>query len=199
MKPADEIQIVKPGVAVWQAYDAAVKTDLMSCAFETPGGLVLCDPIALQAAAMDELLGLDPAGRVAGILLTSANHQRDSEAIARRFDVGIWARSAVQGEVHATHWFEEGESPLGAKAIALEGFAIGETAYLNDGVLILGDAIINLPPFGFSVLPDKYCEDPKLARESLKKLLRLPAGMLVFAHGLPIVADASAKLATLLD
>jgi glyoxylase-like metal-dependent hydrolase (beta-lactamase superfamily II) len=101
--------------------------------------------------------------------------------------------------VAADRWFEDGESlPGGVEAISLDGFGPGETAFWREGVLIAGDALIHLPPYGFSMLPDKYCADPKKGRESLKKLLRLPVETLAFAHGLPIVANARERLAGLL-
>ena len=87
---------------------------------------------------------------------------------------------------------------FGAEAISLEGFAAGETAFWIDGLLVVGDALINTAPYGFAILPDKYCDDPKLARESLKKLLRFPVQIMAFAHGLPIVSQAGERLAGLL-
>jgi hypothetical protein len=198
MQPASETQIIRPGLAYWQAYDPAVKTDLCCCAFDSPEGLVFCDPVPLEAAALDDLLDLQGKGRAPGaILLTSANHERHAAALARQFGLEIWARSAARGHVAATRWFEEGDCLFGAEAIALEGFAAGETAFHLEGVLLLGDALINIAPYGFAILPDKYCEDPKLARESLRKLLRYPVEVLAFAHGLPIVSEAGSRLAAL--
>jgi hypothetical protein len=195
MKPAAEYQIVRPGLAFWQGYDPNVKTDLCCCAFETADGLVFCDPVPLAAEAMDELL----AGRMPrGILITSANHERNATDLARQYGIEIWAGAGAQGEIAATRWFEEGEILFGAEAISLEGFAAGETAFWIDGLLVVGDALINTAPYGFAILPDKYCDDPKLARESLKKLLRFPVQIMAFAHGLPIVSQAGERLAGLL-
>jgi hypothetical protein len=194
MEAAPETQIVRPGLAFWQAYDPAVKTDLCCCAFQTPAGLVFCDPVPLDPPALEELL----AGRApAGILLTSANHERGAPALARRFGLDIWAHSAARGEVAATRWFEDGARICGAEAVTLEGFAPGETAFWIDGILVLGDALLNIAPYGFSILPDKYCAEPKRARESLKKLLRFPVEILAFAHGLPMVSQAAERLAAL--
>jgi Metallo-beta-lactamase superfamily len=196
MQPAQEYQIVRPGLAFWQAYDPAVKTDLCCCAFETPGGIVFCDPVPLAPDALDELL----AGRApVAILLTNANHERNAVPLATRFGIDIWAHSTARGQVPATRWFEEGETLFGAETISLDGFATGETAFHLNDLLILGDALINVAPYGFSVLPDKYCEDPKRARESLKKLLHFHAEVLTFAHGLPIVSQGSERLAGLLE
>jgi hypothetical protein len=195
MKPALETQIIRPGLAFWQAYDPAVKTDLCCCAFDAPAGLVFCDPVPLDAVALDGLL----AGRLPhAVLLTSANHERNAGAIARRFGIDIWAHSAARGQAPATRWFEDGESLFGGvEAVFLDGFAPGESAFWLDGLLLIGDALVHIAPYGFSILPDKYCMDPGLARESLRKLLRFPVEILTFAHGLPIVSQASRRLAGL--
>ena len=87
----------------------------------------------------------------------------------------------------------------GWRRISLEGFGPGEMAFWRQGVLIVGDALIHAAPYGFSVLPAKYCEDAEAGRESLKKLLRYPVEILMFAHGLPIVARARERLAGLVE
>jgi hypothetical protein len=196
MKPADEYQTIRPGLYFWQAYDPAVKTDLGCCAFGTPGGLVFTDPVPLAEEALEELT----SGRAPlAILLTSGNHERNAAALARRFGVEVWAHSGAAGEVTATRWFEDGEKVFGTEAVCLEGFAAGETVFWVDGALLVGDALINVPPYGFAMLPEKYCTNPKEARASLKKLLRFPVEILAFAHGLPIVSQARERLAELID
>jgi hypothetical protein len=196
MKAAPEFQIIRNGLAFWQAYDPAVKTDLCCCAVETPEGLVFWDPVPLAADAMEDLL----AGRgPRAIVLTSGNHERNAVALARKYGVEIWASSGARGHVAATRWFEEGETVCGAEAMSLEGFAPGETAFWLDGLMILGDALINVPPQGLSILPDKYCDDPKAGRRSLKKLLCYPVEILMFAHGLPLVSQAAERLAGVLE
>jgi len=197
MKPAAEYQAVRPGLAFWQAYDPAVKTDLCCCAFETPAGLIFCDPVPLEAGAMEELL----AGRAPhAILLTSANHERGAVALAGQFGIEVWAHPAARGLVAASRWFEEGEILFGGvEVISLEGFAEGEAAFWLSGLLVLGDALLNIAPYGFSILPEKYCADAKLGRQSLGKLLRFPVEVMTFAHGLPMVTDARERLAGLLQ
>ena len=69
----------------------------------------------------------------------------------------------------------------------------------NGGTLIVGDALINFEPYGFTFLPGKYCLDEKEMRRSLLKLLDRKAERILFAHGLPIVSNATARLRRLLD
>ena len=80
------------------------------------------------------------------------------------------------------------------ESIALPGFGPGETAFLYDGVLILGDALINLEPEALRLLPEKYCLDKKSAHRSLEVLKSLKPEIICFAHGNPIVQDASRRL-----
>jgi hypothetical protein len=196
MNAAFDYQTIRPGLFFWQAYDPGVKTDLCCCAFETREGLVFCDPVPLAETALAELtLGRAPAG----IVLTNGNHERDAAALARRFGIEVWAHSGAAGQVAASRWFEEGEVLFGGvEAISLEGFGSGETAFWRDGVMLIGDALIHVPPYGFSVLPDKYCSDARRGRESLRKLLRYPIEIMTFAHGLPIVTQARERLAGLI-
>lgn len=198
MHPIDEFQIIRPGLFFWQGYDAKVKTDLGCCAVATPDGLVFIDPLPLAPGPLAELAdGCAPVG----IVLTNANHERAAADFARRFGIPIHAHAGARGEVAADVWMENEDAilPGGIRALELPGFAKGEIALHAGGdSLLLGDALINAEPYGFSILPDKYCADAKLARRSLQKLLPLPVEIITFAHGLPIVTGAHRRLETLL-
>ena len=80
-------------------------------------------------------------------------------------------------------------------AIAIEGAPAGEIAIYADadgGSLVIGDALINMGSYGFTFLPAKYCANHKQMRRSLRKLLDYEFERILFAHGLPIVANAQA-------
>jgi len=198
MRPIVEIQLIRPGLFFWQGYDAKVKTDLGCCAVATPSGLVFIDPLPLAREPLEELASqFAPAG----IVLTNANHERASADFARRFGVPVHAHAEARGEVAADRWIESDDATIGetVRVIHLPGFAKGEIALHAGGdCLMLGDALINAEPYGFAMLPDKYCADPKLARVSLQKLLPLQVELITFAHGLPIVSHARRRLETLL-
>ena len=66
-------------------------------------------------------------------------------------------------------------------------------------VRIIGDALINFAPYGFTFLPAKYCSNQKQMRQSLGKLLAYKAERMFFAHGLPILSAASERLRGLLE
>ena len=83
----------------------------------------------------------------------------------------------------------------GMESIALTGFGPGETAFLYEGALIFGDALINLEPEGLRSLPEKYCGDKKQALRSLAALKGVNPQILLFAHGQPIIQNAPSRLA----
>ena len=200
MAPAHEIALVARGIYVWQAYSTAVKADLGSSALATPKGLFLVDPIPLTRDALRELTA---DHEIAGVIVTNENHQRAASQLALQFGVPVFADPA----------FQEADTPLrkplstaelncpGLIAIAIPGAPAGETALLysaDGGTLIIGDALINFEPHGFSLLPAKYCTDQQLMRQSLAQLLSFRFERILLAHGTPVVANAHSRLEQLL-
>lgn len=196
---ADEIQQVTPELWVWQAYEPAVKCDLSSAALLVEGGLLLIDPIRLAADALAELTNIAPPQI---IVLTNANHARAAAWYRERFDVPVAADAGAvpELELHADQILDDSAMlPGGVRVVRLPGAVAGEIALLGaSGIVCIGDALIHLEPLGFSLLPDKYCLDPRQLRASLRKLLPFDCRVLTFAHGSPLVAGAHARLAALL-
>lgn len=88
------------------------------------------------------------------------------------------------------------------EVIEIEGAVSGEIVlYLpsNGGTVLVGDALVNFEPYGFTFLPRKYCLNEKQMRKSLYQLLARPAERMLFAHGTPILSGASTRLRQLLD
>jgi hypothetical protein len=199
MKPAAEFQQIGR-VFFWEAYDPAVKTDLSSCAILAPAGLIFVDPIALEKEALAELGELAPA---AAIVLTNGNHARSAADFREHFQVPVCAHAeAIAGlELAVDRELAEGDAVAGdARVVALPGAGAGEIALVSaGGGLHFGDALIHLEPYGLSILPEKYCLDAPVLRNSLRKLLRFPCDVLTFAHGLPLVTQAQQRLAQLLS
>lgn len=198
MTPADEIHRVTPTLFVWQAYEPAVKCELSSAAFNTGSGLILVDPIPLEGGALQELLEVDTPVM---IVCTNANHARAAEEYRNLFGVKIVAHREASPELEVTpdEWLEDGARLLNAVDVcAVPGASAGEIALRFNEVVYLGDAIVNLAGHGFTLLPDKYCLDAKLLRQSLQKLLRWQFSILTFAHGLPLTTQAHGRLASLL-
>lgn len=183
MKPVPEVHSVAADLFVWHGYNPDCKTDCSSAAVQTPEGFVLIDPVRLEEQAIERMVAHD---KVTAVLLTNGNHWRGTSYEKERLDIPVYAPEGARDEVQADHWVKDGEILFGKiKAIRLPGGGPGETAYLIPGALILGDALINLD--GLSILPDKYCENPRLLHESVKVLPAFDYDIVCFAHGLPIV------------
>ena len=202
MQPASDFDRIASNIAIWHGYDSAVKAELYSTCLGTSGGAYFIDPIPLQSEVFSELIG---SNSVAGIIVTNSNHHRSLEKLAEQYSVPIFARGEAfppklppqfRSVADGDKIYEE------LSVIALEGAADGEIAlhYAPDGgTFIIGDALINFEPYGFTFLPAKYCSNGKQMRRSLRKLLDYKAERILFAHGTPIVSDASERLRSLLD
>jgi glyoxylase-like metal-dependent hydrolase (beta-lactamase superfamily II) len=190
-----------PGLWVWQRYDSSVKADLFSSAIRTSAGIYMIDPILLPDS---QLRQLSEAGRVAGIIVTNANHPRASSAYSERFSAPILADAQSFPDLKPARFTEAKKGTViggELEVIEIEGAVAGEIAIYhasNEGMLIVGDALINFEPYGFSFLPRKYCLNQKQMRSSLQQLLARPAERMLLAHGTPILSGATARLRQLL-
>jgi glyoxylase-like metal-dependent hydrolase (beta-lactamase superfamily II) len=157
------------------------------------------DPIPLAASALDAVLAGSGA---AGIILTNGNHQRASLEFRERLDCPILAHASARSEVAADQWLAGDARVADFAIIELPGSGPGEIALLathGPGILVLGDALINLAPEGLRPLPEKYCTDPAEARASLEKLRGRSFETLCLAHGPPVTRDARPRLEAALD
>jgi glyoxylase-like metal-dependent hydrolase (beta-lactamase superfamily II) len=201
VRPASDFDRIASDVAVWHDYDPGAKTELYSCSLTTSQGMYLIDPIPLKKEALDELVGSDS---VAGIVVTNSNHYRASAQFAEQFSAPIFARCEAFPDKAAQQFrnvADGDEICRGLRVIGIEGAAAGEMILhyaSNSGTLIVGDALINLEPYGFTFLPRKYCSNEKEMRRSLQKLLDYEAERILFAHGTPILSGASDRLRGLL-
>jgi hypothetical protein len=202
MKPVDDFQHVSAGLWFWQGYEPSVKTDLCSCAVLSGPGLYFIDPIPLGAEPLAEL---SAAAQPAGMILTNGNHERAAAEYRKRFNVPVFAHEEARGEfdIEADHWIADGATIGGdLTAVQLPGAPRGEIAIhsaAGGGVMLMGDALVNIEPRGFGFLPDKYCADAKLMKVSLRKLLQFSFDAMTFAHGLPVVSGAKKRLEQLLQ
>ena len=187
---------VSSAFAIWYTYDPTVKADLFSTALSARNELTVVDPITLPAPYRTEL---DSLGRVVIIVVTNANHLRDTLNFS--YSASIFAPSELNAELTYNHALSDGLQIGAFQAIKIDGAADGEFAlYQPDdgGTLIVGDALINFEPHGFDLLPQKYCTNQKRMIRSLRRLLDLDFNRIFFAHGNPIVTRARERLASLL-
>jgi glyoxylase-like metal-dependent hydrolase (beta-lactamase superfamily II) len=195
MKAVPEYSTVRSGLFHWQGYEPEVKCDCSSTAIVTEAGLIFIDPIPLTDAALSDLVA-ESFSAPAAVVLTSGNHQRGSLALAKRFGIPIFASENAGNDITADQRFRSGDMVACMESIALPGFGPGETAFLHEGVLIFGDALINLEPEGLRLLPEKYREDKKQSLRSLAALQAQKPQVLLFAHGQPITGKAASRLMT---
>ena len=199
---APDFDSITSRLAIWHTYDAAVKAELYSTCLATVAGIYLIDPIPLQKRALDSLIG---SSRVTGIVVTNSNHRRAAAQFAQQFQVCIFAhRQTFRDDEPSqlTTTVDGDEISNGLRVIGIERAAPGKIALHysdNGGTLIVGDALVNFEPYGFSFLPPKYCSDEKQMRGSLQKLLHYKAERILFAHGTPILSSASERFRGLLN
>ena len=201
MPISNDFSWITPELLFWQAYDAECRTDFSCCAHVVDGGLVFVDPIKLTNPTEKELLAV---ARPLAVIITNGHHCRATAHFQAQYKIPVIAHPEAEASLgmmldqavaDGTELFNQ------LQVITLPGAGPGEIALYRkeSGTLTLGDIVIHLPGHGFSVLPDKYCENPKLTRQSLKKLKPLFPRTLTFAHGLPIVSKAGARLNQLID
>ncbi len=200
MPTATNLRQIVPCLWTWHAYDPEVKVDLFSCALQSEAGLVLVDPIALDEQGMNALAS---AGPVHAIVLTNANHARQSAEFKRRWNVPVLAhRDAVMDlDVAIDGLLQAGDSfGGGIQVLELPGAGAGEIA-LHDrsGRMHFGDAVVNLDSTGLCLLPEKYCSDPAQLKKSVAALRGLHADVITFAHGAPMVEPGEAGFDLILN
>jgi len=197
-----ELQIVSPHSALWRIFDASVKTELFATALNTDNATWLIDPIALTQDALSELKSAQPP--VQGIVVTNQNHWRASGALAEELSVPIFAHAEAHSKDAPPFTPLNDGQRLGdfLHIVTIDGAVPGEIAvcaHVDCTVIVVGDALINFEPYGFTFLPRKYCTHYAKMRRSLKRLVEMDAEQIFFAHGLPIVSNTASRLEALLD
>ena len=195
---ASEVEPVSPGIFIWRFYDPSVKADLFSTVLETASGAYLIDPIPL---APEAVASLARRVKIAGIIVTNENHERAAAQFAGKFKVPVYLDAALASAtgLPSAAVFQDLVADL--TTVEIEGGPAGEIAIHfagSDGTMIIGDALINFEPYGFALLPAKYCSNFKVMRRSLAKLLDYSFDRMLFAHGMPILSQARQRLEQLL-
>jgi len=202
VQPVSDFDRIASNIAIWHEYDSAVKAEVYSTCLGTPDGTYLIDPIPLESEALYELIG---PNSVAGIIVTSGNHHRASAKFAEKFSAPVFGRTEAflnKAARELKSVTDREEISEGLRAIGVQGAGEGEIALYyapEGGALIIGDALINFEPYGFTFLPAKYCSNQNQMRRSLRRLLDYKAERILFAHGAPILSQGSERLRDLLD
>ncbi|MDR0532811.1 MAG: hypothetical protein LBH01_02550 [Verrucomicrobiales bacterium] len=189
--------LVAADLLEWSVYSPTVKTELYSHALVSDEKVVLVDPVLPDAAT---LTAINKLGTPGVILLTSGNHERSAREVAKFLHIPVASPALAVKEFgfKPDIIVDDLKQIYGINPVSLSGAGIGEHGYYcpQSRILVLGDAILNLPD-GPVVLPDKYCTDSKQLKTSLTKLLSLDISILAFAHG-KAIKNPAAQLKTLL-
>jgi hypothetical protein len=142
----------------WSVFSPEIKAELCSHALLSDGKVVPVDPAMPDAATLTAIKKL---GNTAAILPTSGNHERASRELAKfpQVPVASSALAARDFGFKSDIIIDDLKQIYGITPVPLPGGASGKHGYYcaNSRTLILGDAILNLPPDGLVVLPEKYC------------------------------------------
>ncbi|MBC8001331.1 MAG: hypothetical protein H7X97_01970 [Opitutaceae bacterium] len=199
MQPAVMIEEVLPDVFRWEQYSPAHKVNLTSHAIIREGRIFVFDPIALVAEPMALLAA---RGSIAAIVLTNDNHERDAASWRDRCDIPIWAADEASLPWPGVRRFHRAEQNWeGWKLEWLDGAAGGELAFRwnEQSLVVCGDAIVNLPDRGLELLPEKYCRNQSQLKQSVRNWVAVPFERLLMAHGLPLMEEASQRVARLVS
>lgn len=165
-------------------------------------GNLCIDPVEPGDDDLDEIARVG----VGRILLTNRNHSRAANTVRER----TGARTAIHAD-DAAHAREQGAALDDALAVGqtvgplvvvgAAGKSPGEVAlhWPERRILIVGDAVIGNPPGRCGLLREKVMDDPPRLRESVRRLLDLDFDALLVGDGEPILEDAKARLAELVE
>jgi glyoxylase-like metal-dependent hydrolase (beta-lactamase superfamily II) len=197
---ADRIDFLFPWLLHWTIADERIggfRSDAF--AVESPGGLVVIDPLPLEEPLQKKLKS------VAGIVLTHGNHQRSAWRFRRELGAPVHAPSGAAGlDEDPDVWFDARTAlPGGLQAVEAAGFDAARyltfTHADGTGVLFCGDLICQDPdgPYRFPVQPGYF--DPPGGMADARRLLDLPTTVLCAAHAEPCRSGCREALQGALD
>ncbi len=198
MIPASTVSEILPGVHRWSAFSPEHKVELTSHSVWDGRSLLVFDPIPLTAEVSDWFP--TPCAPDA-VVLTNENHERDATAWRERYPLAIWAAPEAHLSLSGVRKWDPTRPPFsGWEIVPLPGGAGGETAWFHAGrsLMVFGDAVVNLSGRALEVLPSKYCRDQRMLRASLRTLVQRPFENAVFAHGDPLLGEASSRIEAML-
>jgi len=199
MSAPTETRSPLPSLVEWSAHSPQARVTLTSHAFAHEGKVILVDPIEGDPATRQALSAL---GQPVLIVLTNANHERATLHWKKELSVPVAFSAHASREISFKPdvILETLKNFQGIQPIPLEGAAPGEHALFipHLKLMIVGDALINLPETGLSRLPDKYCSDPKKLNLALHTLNKFGFEHTAFAHGTTLVRDGKSRLVPIL-
>jgi glyoxylase-like metal-dependent hydrolase (beta-lactamase superfamily II) len=187
-------------VWMWSLFSEEKGLFFNGYAVKTLDGLLIIDPPAATDAVFE---ALSPLGKPTMVFITNRDHERESDAFRRFFNIQVAAHEsdAPLMEIRPELTFKEWDVLRGG----LQVFHLshqkspGETAFYQpeSRMLILGDALLGKPAGQLTMLPEDKYADKALAFQSLKQSLsrNLEIEILLVGDGEPILQNAAQVLA----
>jgi glyoxylase-like metal-dependent hydrolase (beta-lactamase superfamily II) len=196
---ASRVEEVVPGVWHWAVEDERIG-GFVSSAHAVLGddGIVVIDPLPLEAAALERL------GEVSAICLTAGTHQRSAWRYRRELGAPVWIPALVEtNEEEPDGRYSEGdELPGGLKPVFTPGAGTTQHTLLleRDGGVAFTPDLFVIPPGGSLMLtPAQYVHDPEEQRRTVEKLLDLDFRILCTGHGGAVTEDAKGAIRAALE
>lgn len=190
---------IAPDIEMWSTYAEEKELYFNGYAVNTANGLIIIDPPAAGEAIFKALYRL---GEPRFIVVTNADHERESDAFRRRFHIPVISHrlDAPRMTIKPEHTVEDGNTIADTlQVIHLPNQKTpGEMAlfWAERRLLFLGDALIGKPAGQLRMLPDEKYTDASAARQSLTRLIQLipNVGTVLPGDGEPILQQAGAAL-----
>ena len=192
---------ILPDVFTWSWFSEPHGYDFNGYLIRHADGNLCIDPVQPGT----DLAEIERLG-VAKILLTNRNHSRASQLIRERTEAPIMIHPDDAPHAAGQGTTIDGELLIGEKIgpLVIEpapGKSAGEVVlhWPERRLLFVGDAVIGNPPGKCSLLREKVIDDLPRLRRSVTNLLELDFDALLFGDGTPILRDARARLAELVQ
>lgn len=198
MASTPQVHEILPEIFEWSAYSPQHRCELTSHAVRHDRDFLVFDPIPLPADVMDRFLSAPPSA----VVLTNDNHERAAVEWSERFMLPVYGAAGSHQQIRKLREVRPGSSPFsGWEVHSLPGGAPNESAWLlpERSLAVFGDAVVNLRERQLELLPTKYCEDAARLHAAVAHFARRHFERAVFAHGTPLLTDAAAKIAALID
>jgi glyoxylase-like metal-dependent hydrolase (beta-lactamase superfamily II) len=151
-----------------------------------------------------DLEAITDAGGAAWIIVTTRDHEREAEALAKKLGAKIAAPALDVAEMKAKvdRRLQDGDTIGRVRVVQLEGMkSPGEFGlHVADcATVIVGDALWGDPPGSLRMVPDEKLGDPKRAARSLRQLLKLEPKCILVGDGHCIYRNATDAIGEYLE
>lgn len=184
---------ILPGIFQWSWFSQEKGLDFNGYLIEEGNERAMIDPPPINPEDRAEIERRQPIGT---LLITNRDHLREADAFRKKFGSRLLVpeSDAPEMPVAADGIFKNGDNlPCGVIAIHIpDAKSPGECAFLlnrENGVLILGDALIGRPPGQLNLLPSDKFADSKKAKEGIKVLLGLTFDAVLVGDGVSILTQ----------